>query len=53
MRRLGKSYDVKVYSGAEYGFFDDSRAAFNEAAALDAWTRTVTFLKANLSPTAT
>lgn len=49
MKKLGKSYDAKVYPGASRGFFNDAnRARYHEAAAKDAWARTIAFLKKNL-----
>jgi len=48
MERLGKVYDAKIYPGAEHAFFNDSGPRYNEAAAQDAWTRTLAFLKKNL-----
>ena len=49
MKEMGKSYDAKVYPGAAHAFFNDTnRERYNEAAAKDAWVRTITFLKKNL-----
>jgi carboxymethylenebutenolidase len=39
LRTLGKSYEVKVYPGADHGFFCDDRAAYQVDAARDAWER--------------
>jgi carboxymethylenebutenolidase len=36
-RELGKNYRIKVYSGADHGFFCDERSSYNAAAAEDAW----------------
>ena len=49
MKRLGKSYEAKVYPGAPHAFFNDTnRERYNEAAAKDAWARSIAFLKKNL-----
>jgi len=48
MRNLGKSYEAKVYPGAEHAFFNETGPRYNEAAARDAWTRTLTFLRTHL-----
>ena len=48
MQRLCKSYDAKVYPAAEHAFFNDTGPRYNEAAAQDAWTRTIAFLKEHL-----
>jgi dienelactone hydrolase len=37
LRALGKSCEVKVYAGAEHGFFCDDRASYQPEAASDAW----------------
>jgi carboxymethylenebutenolidase len=40
-----------MYDGVEHAFHNDTSAArYNKAAAELAWSRTVTFLKANLRP---
>jgi carboxymethylenebutenolidase len=36
---LGKSYEVKVYAGADHGFFCDDRASYHSEAAGDAWEK--------------
>jgi dienelactone hydrolase len=40
LRALGKSYEVKVYAGADHGFFCDERASYHPEAAGDAWEKT-------------
>ena len=49
MQRLGKSYDAKIYPAAEPAFFNDTGPRYDEAAAQDAWTRTIAFLKKHLA----
>jgi carboxymethylenebutenolidase len=49
MKKLGKSYDARIYPGAEHAFFNDTNAErYNAAAAKDAWPRVLAFLKKNL-----
>jgi carboxymethylenebutenolidase len=46
----GKDYQIFVYEGANHAFNNDtSEARYNKEAADLAWSRTVEFLKANLS----
>jgi carboxymethylenebutenolidase len=40
LRALGKSFEVKIYAGAEHGFFCDDRASYQPEAAHDAWEKT-------------
>jgi len=40
LRALGKTYDVKVYAGADHGFFCDERASYHPESARDAWEKT-------------
>ncbi len=40
LRTLGKSFEVKIYAGAEHGFFCDDRASYQPEAADDAWEKT-------------
>ena len=48
MRRLGKSFDFKIYPGAGHAFFNDTSDRYDESAAEDAWNRTLAFFKNNL-----
>ncbi len=48
MKRLGKSVDVKIYSGAKHAFANPSGISYDAAAAEDAWRRSMEFLKLNL-----
>ena len=49
IRAAGKSCKMHVYQGAGHAFFNDSRPeAYNKTAAVDAWTRTLAFFRANL-----
>ena len=49
LKSKGKDYESHVYAGAGHGFFCDARGSYNEAAAKDAFPRTVAFFKKNLS----
>lgn len=50
MKKGGKSIDVKIYPGAPHAFANPNNpwGGYREAAAKDAWTRTVAFFAANL-----
>jgi carboxymethylenebutenolidase len=48
MKQLGKSYEWKIYPGADHDFFDDTDERYNEAAAKESWTVVLDFLKRNL-----
>lgn len=37
--------EVKIYDGANHAFFNDTGASYNEAAAKDAWARTLAWFK--------
>lgn len=49
LKSKGKDYESHLYQGAGHGFFCDQRGSYNEAAAKDAWPRTVDFFKKHLS----
>lgn len=47
---LGKRAEIVVYPGADHAFFNDSRpAVYNPAASADAWARTITLFREELS----
>lgn len=48
LRNLKKSYEYKIYKGAQHAFFNDTRASFGYAAARDAWARTLEFFRVTL-----
>jgi carboxymethylenebutenolidase len=48
LRALGKSFEVKVYAGAEHGFFCDDRASYQPEAANDAWEKTKSWFAKHL-----
>ena len=45
----GIKNEYEVYDGAQHAFFNDTRESYNEAAATDAWPRTLTWFRENLS----
>lgn len=50
MKKAGKSIDVKIYEGAGHAFANVNNpwGGYREAAAKDAWARTISFFAANL-----
>jgi len=51
LKELGKRAEIHIYPGADHAFFNDTRPeVYNEAAARDAWNRTIKFLRAELKP---
>jgi carboxymethylenebutenolidase len=49
LKKAGKVADIKIYPGAQHGFFNDTRpSAYNAAAAADAWQRTLKFFREHL-----
>jgi carboxymethylenebutenolidase len=50
MKRLGKSYEYRIFEGAGHGFLrGQENSEANAKAAREAWPKTVSFLKAKLS----
>lgn len=50
LKAAGIPHEIYIYAGAEHAFHNDTNGArYNKAAAELAWSRTVTFLKANLA----
>ncbi|WP_134496776.1 dienelactone hydrolase family protein [Microvirga pakistanensis] len=50
LKQAGKTYEIHVYEGANHAFNNDTNAArYDKDAAALAWSRTVGFLKKNLS----
>jgi carboxymethylenebutenolidase len=43
LKRHGKTFDFKIYSGAPHGFFNDTRESYRPEAAKDAWKRVLEF----------
>lgn len=48
MKKSGKRFEYKIYPGAGHAFYNDTGERYNEAAAKDAFTRTLAFLRENL-----
>jgi len=48
MNRAGKRFEYKIYPGAGHAFFNDTGERYDAAAAKDAWTRTLAFLRTTL-----
>lgn len=49
LARLGKKGEVKVYTGMQHAFFNDTRPeVYDKSAATDAWNRTLQFFRDNL-----
>ncbi len=48
MIRHKKSFEMKVYKGAQHAFFNETRPVYDRAAAEDAWARTISFFKEHL-----
>jgi carboxymethylenebutenolidase len=49
MKKLGKSYEYKIYPGAQHAFFNETnQQRYNAEAAKDAWAQTLAFLRKNL-----
>lgn len=49
MKKLGKSYEYKIYPNAQHAFFNDTnQQRYNAEAAKDAWAQTLAFYKKHL-----
>lgn len=48
LKAKGKDYESHSYDGAGHGFFCNARGSYNEAAANDAWSRSVDFFAKHL-----
>jgi len=48
LRDLGKEADIQVYEGAGHGFANPSGRSYDQAAADDAWGKTLTFFATHL-----
>jgi carboxymethylenebutenolidase len=46
MKKAGKTFEYKIYPGADHAFFNDTGERYNAEAARDAWARTLAFLRA-------
>jgi carboxymethylenebutenolidase len=50
LKANGVKYEMFMYPGTQHGFHNDSTPRYDEAAAKLAWSRTMAFFKANLTP---
>jgi carboxymethylenebutenolidase len=48
LTRHGKRHEFHTYPGVDHAFFNDTGKNYNKAAAEDAWTRTIQFLRREL-----
>jgi carboxymethylenebutenolidase len=48
MKKYNKTYDYKIYSGAQHAFNNDGDKRYDAQASKEAWERTLAFLKKNL-----
>src|SRR5690348_1814829 len=48
LTEYGIPHDIKVYPGARHSFFNDTRPSYDQAAAEDAWDRTLSFFAEKL-----
>jgi len=48
LKRLGKTFEVKVYKGAGHGFFCNERGSYHAESAKDAWEKTKTWFAKHL-----
>jgi carboxymethylenebutenolidase len=48
LKRSGKQFEYKIYTGAGHAFFNDTGERYNAEAAKDAWGRALAFLRVNL-----
>ena len=50
LQRLRKEHDIQIYPGVGHAFANPTGRNYNEAAAENAWQRTLDFLDENLRP---
>jgi len=49
LKAAGKTYEIKIYSGANHAFFNDTGQSYNADAAKDAWQITLTWFRKYLT----
>ncbi len=49
LRAAGKTYQIKVYAGANHAFFNDTGGSYNADAAKDAWQATLAWFRQYLT----
>ena len=45
LQESGAPFDIQIYQGANHAFFNDTGGNYNEAAAKDAWARTLAWFR--------
>jgi len=45
LKAAGKTFEIKVYPGANHAFFNDTGGSYNETAAKDAWQQTLAWFR--------
>ncbi|MGE0600783.1 MAG: dienelactone hydrolase family protein [Dehalococcoidia bacterium] len=45
LQESGAPFDIQIYQGANHAFFNDTGASYNEAAAKDAWAKTLAWFR--------
>jgi carboxymethylenebutenolidase len=45
LQKSGTNFDIQVYQGANHAFFNDTGTSYNEAAASDAWAKTLAWFR--------
>lgn len=48
LQEAGIEHEIEIYQGAEHAFFNDTRDSYNQAAAEDAWPRTLEWFRQRL-----
>ncbi|HEY7270979.1 MAG TPA: dienelactone hydrolase family protein, partial [Dehalococcoidia bacterium] len=49
LKAANKTYQIKIYDGANHAFFNDTGGAYNADAAKDAWTQTLAWFRKYLT----
>lgn len=48
LEKSGRPFGIEIYPGANHAFFNDTGSNYNQAAAEDAWTKTLAWFRENL-----
>ena len=48
LEQAGRPFEIRVYPGANHGFFNDTGGNYNAEAAKDAFARTVAWFRTHL-----
>jgi len=51
MIKYKKTFQMKIYQGAQHAFFNENRPSYNKDAAEDAWTMVLEFFNKYLKAT--